>query len=85
VEEECMTMHVLTNGQRELRDSIKSDEPSDTRHFVPMREDASILMSIGLKEPIGLQRKSIEILGEKYIPNHVYQLSKFISSLKHWL
>ncbi len=80
-----MTMHVLTNGQRELRDSIKSDEPSDTRHFVPMREDASILMSIGLKEPIGLQRKSIEILGEKYIPNHVYQLSKFISSLKHWL
>jgi hypothetical protein len=31
---------VLTNGQRELRDSIKSDEPSDTRHFVPMREDA---------------------------------------------
>jgi hypothetical protein len=47
-------MHVLTNGQCELRDSIKSDEPSDMRHFVPMREDAYILMLIGLKEPIGL-------------------------------
>ncbi len=40
-----MTVRVLTNGQCELRGSIKSDEP---------REDAYILMPIGLKEPIGL-------------------------------
>jgi hypothetical protein len=49
-----MTMRVLTNGQHELRDTIESDEPSDMKHFVPMRENAYILMLIGLKEQIGL-------------------------------